>query len=84
MWAKRTYSNVNSRINGKEKELARTRGTLEHVLSGEEGCIRALNEAESTTGHEDTREEEEEEEEEEERERENTSTCTDGLKVVIT
>ena len=83
MWAKRTYSNVNNRINGTEKELGRTRGTLEYILSGEESDIRALSEAESTTAHEDTREEEDEEEEEE-RERENTSTCTDGLKVVIT
>ena len=55
-----------------EKELGRTRGTLEYILSGEKSSIRA----ESTTGHEDTREEgtreEEEEEEERERERENT------------
>ena len=54
MWAKRTYSTIHSGINGKKKELGRTRGTLDHVLSGEESDIRALNEAESTTGHEDT------------------------------
>ena len=39
----------------------------DHVLRGEEGYIRALNEAESSTGHEDTREEGTRDEEEEER-----------------